>query len=126
MSNNRQFSDDYTSVNVENRSEDSSQSNSHFYLTDPKIKKLKDHVTKVLNIMPQNFDKIFERGSRLDYLEDRSEMMSNRADPFSVSGRRVSPKMWWQNMKINISIGVVVFIIILVIIVSLIESKLSK
>ncbi len=73
-------------------------------------------MSEVSNIMQQNIDKILERGSRLDHLEDRSEMLSNRADEFRVGARRVSRKMWWQNMKINIFIGVVVVIIILIIV----------
>ncbi len=73
-------------------------------------------MSEVSNIMQQNIDKILERGSRLDHLEDRSEMLSNRADEFRVGARRVSRKMWWQNMKVNIFIGVVVVIIILIIV----------
>ena len=80
------------------------------------VSRLKEHVSQVSDIMQQNIDKILERGSRLDNLEDRSEQLSNRADEFRVGARRVSRKMWWQNMRINIFIGVVVVIVILIIV----------
>lgn len=78
--------------------------------------RLKEHVNEVSNIMQENIDKILERGSRLDHLEDRSEMLSSRADEFRVSARRVSRRMWWQNMKINIIIAVIVIVVILIIV----------
>lgn len=40
--------------------------------SDAKIQKLKDHVSEVTNVMTENINKILERGSRLDNLEDRS------------------------------------------------------
>lgn len=78
--------------------------------------RLKEHVNEVSNIMQENIEKILERGSRLDHLEDRSEMLSSRADEFRVHSRRVSRKMWWQNMRMNIIIGSVVLVIILIIV----------
>lgn len=47
-----------------------------------------------------------------------AEVLASSADDFRVSSRRVSRKMWWQNMKFNIIIGVVVLIIIIIIVVT--------
>lgn len=66
--------------------------------------------------MQVNIDKIMQRGQNLDYLEDRSEMLSSNANEFRVGARRISRKMWWNNMKINIIIGIVILAIILIII----------
>lgn len=66
--------------------------------------------------MQQNIDKIMERGTNLGYLEDRSEMLSSNANDFQVGSRRLSRKMWWQNMKINIIIGSIILIIVVIII----------
>ena len=66
--------------------------------------------------MQQNIDKIMQRGTNLDYLEDRSEVLSSNANEFRIGARRVSRKMWWQNMKINIIIGSVILIVIIIII----------
>ena len=66
--------------------------------------------------MQQNIDKIMQRGQNLDYLEDRSEMLSSNANEFRVGARRISRKMWWQNMKINIIVGTVIAVIIVIII----------
>ncbi|RWS23924.1 Vesicle-associated membrane protein-like protein, partial [Leptotrombidium deliense] len=86
--------------------------------TDKKVQQLKDHVSEVSNIMQENINKILERGQRLEHLEDRSEILSSRADDFRISAKRVSRKMWWQNMRVNIIIGVVIIAIIVIIIVA--------
>lgn len=106
-----------------------------------KIEKLQAHVAEVSNIMTENINKILDRGQRLDDLEGRSgeslrrlnlksdpnfsyfilfitEVLASSADDFRVSSRRVSRKMWWQNMKFNIIIGIVVVSIIVIIVVS--------
>lgn len=88
-----------------------------------KIQKLQQHVADVSNIMTENINKILERGQRLDNLEGRSEMLSSRADEFRVTSRRVSRKMWWQNMKLNLIIGSVVVIIIIVIVIIVTNNK---
>jgi len=121
MSNKGQFNNDYTSVNIASGSDDSplSESPAHQPGGDAKIQKLKQHVNEVSNIMQENIEKILDSGSRLDHLEDRSEMLSTRADEFRTSARRVSRKMWWQNMKINIIIASIVIVIIIIIILSL-------
>lgn len=80
------------------------------------ICRLQEHVDEVQQIMSQNIDKIMQRGQNLDYLEDRSEVLSSNANEFRVGARRVSRKMWWQNMKINIIIGIVILAIIAIII----------
>ncbi|XP_054155481.1 vesicle-associated membrane protein 8-like [Oppia nitens] len=124
MSHNRQYTDDFTSVNVD--SDDNVSAQSPQSSSDPKIQKLKQHVNEVSNIMQQNIDKILERGQRLDHLEDRSEMLSNRADEFRVGARRVSRKMWWQNTRVNIFIAIVVTVIILIIVLSITSSTTGK
>lgn len=52
-----------------------------------------------------------------------TEVLASSADDFRVTSRRVSRKMWWQNMKFNIIIGVVVVSIIVIIVVSVTSSK---
>ena len=83
---------------------------------DHKVQQLQEHVQEVSNIMQQNIDKIIERGSNLDYLENRSEYLSNHSNEFRVGANRIQRKMWWQNMKINIIIGTVIAVIIVIII----------
>lgn len=78
--------------------------------------KLKEQVNEVSNIMSENINKILDRGGRLETLEDRSDMLSSGADEFRSSSRRVARKMWWQNMRINIFIGLVILVIVIVIV----------
>ncbi|OTF74162.1 synaptobrevin-like protein [Euroglyphus maynei] len=83
---------------------------------DEKIERLQDHVEEVSNIMQMNIDKIMERGSNLDNLQDRSQNLSEYSTEFRNGARRVQRKMWWKNMKINIIIGIIVAIILIIII----------
>lgn len=66
--------------------------------------------------MQQNIDKIMQRGSNLDHLEDRSEILSSNANEFRIGARRVSRKMWLQNMKMKIIIASIIIAIIIIII----------
>ncbi|CAG2163052.1 unnamed protein product [Oppiella nova] len=124
MSTQPKYNGDYSAVNVDSGSDDNLEEQSSAQTSsDPKIQKLKQHVSEVSNIMQQNIDKMLDRGSRLDHLEDRSEMLSNRADEFRVGARRVARRMWWQNMRVNIFIGVVVLVVILIIVLSITGTK---
>ncbi|CAG2175562.1 unnamed protein product [Oppiella nova] len=124
MSTQPKYNSDYSAVNVDSGSDDNLEEQSSAQTSsDPKIQKLKQHVSEVSNIMQQNIDKMLDRGSRLDHLEDRSEMLSNRADEFRVGARRVARRMWWQNMRVNIFIGVVVLVVILIIVLSITGTK---
>lgn len=90
-----------------------------FFSTSPndkKVQRLQEHVNEVSNIMQQNIDKIIERGSNLDCLENRSEFLSNHSNEFRVGARRIQRKMWWQNMKVNLIIGLVILVIVIIII----------
>ncbi|KAI1283796.1 Synaptobrevin [Halotydeus destructor] len=86
--------------------------------SDKKIQELKNHVNEVTNVMTENINKILDRGTRLEHLEDRSDMLSSRADEFRVHSRRVARKMWWQNMRVNIIIGLVAAAVVVIIIVT--------
>ena len=50
-------------------------------------------------------------------------MLASSADEFRVTSRRVSRKMWWQNMKFNLIIGAVIITIIVIIVVSVTANK---
>jgi len=78
-----------------------------------KIDDVKKQIEDTRQIMSSNIDKVLERGERLEDVMDKSEAMKDTADAFRKKGRELRKKMWWQNMKMKIIIGVVILIILL-------------
>lgn len=66
--------------------------------------------------MSENINKIIDRGGKLESLEGRSENLYSNADVFRSHSRRVARKMWWQNARVNLFIGLVIAVIIAIII----------
>lgn len=84
-----------------------------------KIKELQNDVNQLTSVMQSNINKVLERGDRMDTLNERSELLSSRANEFRISSRNVSRKFWWQNLRFQIIIGAVVLTIVVVIIYSI-------
>lgn len=66
--------------------------------------------------MSENINKILDRGQKLDTLEGRSENLATNSDMFRTSSRRVARKMWWQNARVNLFIGLIVAVVVAIII----------
>lgn len=69
--------------------------------------------------MQSNINKVLERGDRMDTLNERSELLSSRANEFRISSRNIRRKFWWQNFRFQMVIGVVLLTIVIVIIYSI-------
>lgn len=81
-----------------------------------KIKELQNDVNQLTSVMQSNINKVLERGDRMDTLNERSELLSSRANEFRINSRNVSRKFWWQNFRFQLTIGVVVLTLIIVVI----------
>jgi len=64
-------------------------------------------VQEVVTIMKSNVDKVMERDTRLHDLESRADTLSNSAHMFERRSAQVRKKMWWNNMKWKIILGLV-------------------
>lgn len=84
-----------------------------------KIKELQDDVNQLTSVMQTNINKVLERGDRMDTLNERSELLSSRANEFRINSRNISRKFWWQNFRFQLTIGVVVLALIVIIIYSI-------
>lgn len=84
-----------------------------------KIKELQNDVNQLTSVMQSNINKVLERGDRMDTLNERSELLSSRANEFRISSRNVRRKFWWQNLRFQIIIGIVALTIVIVIIYSI-------
>ena len=84
-----------------------------------KIKELQNDVNQLTSVMQTNINKVLERGDRMDTLNERSELLSSRANEFRINSRNIRRKFWWHNLRFQILIGAVVLSLIIIIIYSI-------
>ncbi|KAJ1834298.1 Vesicle membrane receptor protein (v-SNARE) [Coemansia sp. RSA 2711] len=85
--------------------------------------RVQDQIDDVVNIMQENIDSVMKRGENLDQVGQKTDRLRDETQVFHGSAVRVRKKMWWNNMKWKIIIGVCLIIIILVIVLSVVLSK---
>ena len=77
---------------------------------DPLFKQVED----VAVTLKENREKVLEREGKLNDIEHMAGQLNEGADRFYNNATQVKRKMWWENMKMKIFIGVSVGIIIIV------------
>ncbi|GBP91510.1 Vesicle-associated membrane protein 1 [Eumeta japonica] len=85
--------------------------------TDNRLAKTKAKVNEVTDIMRINVEKILERDQRLTDLDDRAQVLQNRALDFNQQATRIKRKYWWKNLKMMLIIGAVGLVFLILIIV---------
>ena len=80
------------------------------------LEPLVQQVEEVAGIMKENRDKVLEREGKLSDLDDRANNLHAAATKFNTNATNVKKKMWWENVKTKICIGVSSFIIVILII----------
>ncbi|WIA34390.1 hypothetical protein OEZ86_012726 [Tetradesmus obliquus] len=80
-----------------------------------KVSSVQKKVDEVKNIMSENIEKVLSRGEKLDLLVDKTDNLMFEADRFVKSGRALRRKMWWNNFKMKIVMGVAVVMVIIII-----------
>lgn len=84
-----------------------------------KIKELQNDVDELTTVMQSNINKVLERGDRMDTLNERSELLTSRANEFRINSRNIKRKLWWQNLRFQLTMGLVFVAIVIIIIYSL-------
>lgn len=84
-----------------------------------KIRELQNDVDELTTVMQSNINKVLERGDRMDTLNERSELLTSRANEFRINSRNIKRKFWWQNFRFQLTIGLVIVAIIIIIIYTL-------
>lgn len=69
-------------------------------------------VDEVMGIMRNNIDKVLERDTKLQNLNERSDALQVGAHQFKQTGTQLKRKLWWKNVKFMIIIGVVVVVVL--------------
>lgn len=79
------------------------------------IQNTQNQVNQVVDVMKDNLNKVLERDNKLSELQDRSDAMQMGANQFQLQSTQLKRKMWWQNFKMWIILGIIFIIFILVI-----------
>lgn len=82
-------------------------------------------VDEVMGIMKNNIDKVLERDTKIQNLNERSDALQVGAHQFQQTGHQLKRKMWWKNVKFMIIMGVVA-VVILGILIAIIVSQTKK
>ena len=64
----------------------------------------------------QNIEKVLDRGEKLELLVDKTENLRYQADQFQKGGKALRNKMWWQNIKMKLLVGLILCVVIVIIV----------
>ena len=81
------------------------------------LEPLVQQVEEVAGIMKDNRDKVLEREGKLNDLDNRANNLHEAATKFNTNATAVKKKMWWENMKMKLCIGISSFVIVIIIII---------
>lgn len=77
-----------------------------------KIQTLQNTVDEVSQVLQSNINKVLDRGSRIDTINERSELLNSRANEFRINSRTVRRKFWWQNLRFTLVLALVVITVL--------------
>jgi hypothetical protein len=72
---------------------------------------------EIVNIMETNSEKLKARYGNLSEAEERAELIQAGSKKFQEAAGNLKNKHFWENMKMQIIIGVVISVVILIIII---------
>ena len=81
------------------------------------LEPLVQQVEEVAGIMKENRDKVLEREGKLSDLDARATTLNEAATKFNSNATAVKKKMWWENVKTKICIGISSLVIVILIII---------
>ena len=90
-----------------------------YYNTHPEVDKLaaaRRNIEEVNSIMLQNIEKVLERGTKIEILVDKAELMEERAVAFKKTAVKVKRHFWWLNLKMKLACGFVLLVVLLIVI----------
>jgi len=81
------------------------------------------HIDETVGVMKDNIQKVAERGERLDALQDKTDGLAVSAQSFRKGANRVRKRMWWQNMKWTLIVGLGIIVLLIIIVVPIVQSQ---
>lgn len=81
-----------------------------------KLEEMKAKVAEVQGVMRENIHNVMDRGQKIEVLVEKAQDLQVEANGYRDNGRAIKRKMWYQNMKIKLTIiGVLILILVLII-----------
>jgi len=74
------------------------------------IKLLNEKLESVKIIMHENISNVLERGEKFKCLVDKTELLLEDSKIFNNNSRKLRNKLWWNNIKGKIIIGLIILI----------------
>jgi len=68
-------------------------------------------------LMKNNVSIMIQREEKLSDLDARADNLEQSSARFATTSRRMKEKMWWENMKTKLCIGISTFVIVILIII---------
>eukprot|EP00171_Calliarthron_tuberculosum_P014299 IDg14299t1 len=85
-----------------------------------KVAAISVQVDAVKSTMQDNINTVLRNTENIETLLDQTHAMKNEASGFQRTAGRVKQKMWWQNFKMQLLIGILIIILIIVIVVPIV------
>lgn len=95
------------------------QNNTQRSNMDDVIRQNKEQVEAVRGIMHQNIEKLYERGEKLEDLNQKVEVLENSSNDFRTTTKKTNRYFMWKNLKWTIILVATIIIIIAAIIVAI-------
>uniref|UniRef100_A0A6B2LIR9 V-SNARE coiled-coil homology domain-containing protein n=1 Tax=Arcella intermedia TaxID=1963864 RepID=A0A6B2LIR9_9EUKA len=75
-----------------------------------KLKSINAQLEIVKAQMKENLEKVMERGDSIQNIVDKTESLQTDSFQFRSSATTLKKKMWWQNVKFKIILGIIIFL----------------
>jgi len=85
---------------------------------DAAIRKIKDQLEDVKDVMRTNIDSLLNRGERIELLVDTTERLTQASMKFQESATRLKHQHWWNVKKNQITLLIIFFIVVFLIVVT--------
>jgi len=79
-----------------------------------RVQDVRAQVDSVREVMAANVNAVLDRGERLDALESKTDDLTGSAAAFARTGQSLRRKMWWQNIKSKLCVGMAIGLVLVV------------
>ncbi|RNA37010.1 vesicle-associated membrane 8 [Brachionus plicatilis] len=91
------------------------QNNTYRPDMDDVVRQNREQVETVKGIVHQNIEKLYERGERLEELNQKVEVLENSANDFQTTTKKTNRLFMWKNFKWTIIVALTVIILIILV-----------
>ena len=85
--------------------------------SDERVRKIREEIDAVKDVMVQNIDKVLERGERIEILVKQTDKLQTQSVGFVKRSKDLRCSLWCKNVKLMICIGILCLVLIIILIV---------